>query len=130
MSSSVSSAPPSHRLRKSCSGTMFNVFSSTVFEQCESCQLPQAMRRRFSSLLSSITFQLLVHRLNACIRILNLHGKGLESRFCSSNVDCHCPGRSVLSGSSFTAVEGAHHRFSSSCYSNAHFSLRNNILSH
>ena len=109
MSLSVFSAPPSHGLRKSCTVTMFNVFSSTIFKQCESCQLPQALSRQFSSFLSSITFQLLVHR--------SLGRRGLSHISAPPNIDCYRSGSSASSGLSLVAVEGAHCQYSSSCNS-------------
>ena len=95
------SAPSSHRLRKSCTGTKFNVFSSTIFKQCESCQLPQAMSRR--SVTSShivhwvegarVTPQLLLHRLALlwllCVaRFILVAHWGLSSSCCLYTHGC------------------------------------------
>ena len=112
MSSSVSSAPSSHGLRKSCTGTMFNVFSSTIFRQCESCQLSQALSRRLGFVPSLITFQLLAHR------SLGRRDSSYISAPSTSTVTAPV---AVLSGSSLAAAEGAHRQFSSSCGSYAHW---------
>ena len=122
VSSSVSSAPSCHGLRKSCTGTMFNVFSSTVFKQCESCQLPQALSRRLVLVPSSIMLQLLAHR--------SLGRRG------SSHVSA--PPASVTTGPialhhlvhPLAAVEGAPHQFSSSYCSCADVSISFHARSH